>query len=139
MGSVTGDRYLWSRVLLALMSLGFAVVAGIALLGSMMAMGPEGEVPQEGILVPAAVALVGIVLAGFGGLPARIALGVVGLLTVVGGSLFLVQRPPQDWLHSRFEVGFAAMFFAAIALGLTAVIVAIGVSMKPKVGGEVPS
>ena len=135
MESVTDDRYLWSRVLLGLMALGFALLAGLGLLGSMMAMGPENEIPREWILAPALVALIGMVLAGLGGLPAGIASGVLGLVTLAGGSMFLAQRPPQDWLQSRFDVGLAAMLGAAIALGLAAVIVAIRVSMQPRLGG----
>lgn len=119
-------RYVWSRVVLGLMSVGFALVAGVAFLGSMMAMGPEDEVPQVWILVPAAAALLGIVLAALGGLLARFTSGSFGLLMVVCGSWFLAQRPLQDWLQSRFDVGFAVFFCTAIALGLTALILAIG-------------
>lgn len=133
------DRYVWSRVVLGVMSLGFALVAGVAVLGSMVAMDPEDEIPQEWILVPAAAAFVGIALAALGGLLARIASGFFGLLTVVGGSWFLLQRPLQDWLQSRFDVGVAAILWAAIALGASALVLAIGVRWKREVGSEVPS
>jgi hypothetical protein len=143
---VTDDRYLWPRTTLALMSVGFALVAGVAIFGSMMAIDPEDKLPRAFILVPGAMALVGITLAAFGGLLSRIASGVFGLLIVVVGFLIvaeglssLVRRAPQDWLPSHLDLGLGAIVGAAIALGLAAVVASVRVGMKANVGGESPS
>jgi|CXWJ01.1.fsa_nt_gi hypothetical protein len=86
MSSVSDDRYLWSRVLLAALSVVFLGVAGLLALGS-PGIDPEDRSPTTLIAVLAVLALAGMTLAAFGGPAARIACGGYGLLVTAGALL----------------------------------------------------
>ncbi len=106
------------------MSAGAGMLAALEIFGSLMALGPEDEVPPEAILIPAGVAAVGIVLACFVGAWSRWASGVLGVL--YGGAGVQGLNELADWWRgSRSDIATAAIFGSMIALGAVAVAVAI--------------
>ncbi len=84
MSNVADDRYLWSRALLAALSVVFLGAAGLFALGS-PGIDPDDRTPTTLNAVLAVLALAGLALAAFGGLAARIACGGYGLLMTATG------------------------------------------------------
>ncbi len=121
MSSITDDRFLWSRVFLAVLSVGFVVVTALFVLIDMLAFEPEDHVPTPLIATPGVIALVGVVLVGFGGQAAKIAALLYGL-AVSGGVVVVFLRRPGVWGGDPLV---AVLLVAAAVVGIAAMVVAL--------------
>jgi hypothetical protein len=119
--SVTDDRFLWSRVFLAVLSVGFVVATARLVLIDMLAFEPEDHLPTAVIATPAVIALVGIVLVGLGGQAARIAAALYGL-AVSGGVAVMLLRHPGVWGSDPLV---AVLLGGAAVVGMAAMVVAV--------------
>jgi peptidoglycan/LPS O-acetylase OafA/YrhL len=119
--SVTDDRFLWSRVSLAVLSVGFVVVTARLVLIDMLAFEPEDHLPTAVIATPAVIALVGIALAGFGGQPARIAAVLYGLVVSGGVAVTFLRHPGMSGSSPLVGV----LLMVAGVAGIAAMVVAL--------------
>lgn len=117
-----------------LMSVGGGMLAALMVFGSLMALGPEDEVPPEWILIPAGLAALGIAMAAFGGAWSRWASGLMGTLYVTAGAGTLASERLQLWLSSRAHIATAVALCVITALGATAIVLAIRVARTSQAG-----
>jgi len=133
MRSAEHDRVWWSRVLLAVLSFGFAIAAGAGLLAAGMAIDPEDEVPRVWVIAPGVVALVGFIGAGagagagagVGGLAARIGSALLGLGTAAGGLWFLAETLSDGLPTTHAIIQFYLLLVVVVAVGLATAVVAL--------------
>ena len=119
MSSVTDDRFLWSRVLLGVLSVGSVVVSVLLVTIDLVMIERGFRIPAGVSATPAVMAVVGIVLAGVGGPASRIAAGLYGLVAGAGAAIVAVLHPG---LAGRPLV--AAVLLGVTAIGSAAIIVA---------------
>lgn len=119
------NEHLGSRLLLAVISMGFLGLGCLALVGDMMAMGPEDRAPKGGIACLLGIALCGFVLAALGGHVARLASGAMGAVVAAGVVWLIVQAAPSNGQLSRFEFVMLVGAVCVAAMGVSAVVVAL--------------
>lgn len=120
MSSVTDDRFLWPRVFLAVLSVGFVVVTAYLVFLDLPALDPEEHLPTMLIATPAAISVVGLGLAALGGQASRIVAALYGLV-VSGGVAILLWRNPWVWRSAPLM---AVLLVGAAAFGLAAMVIA---------------
>lgn len=120
MPTVTDDRYLWPRVLLAVLSVGFLVVAADIVLSGLFA-DPSVRPSIAVLALVGLAALGGLVLATLGGVVAWAASGLYGVL-VAGGVIVVLCRHADVWLS---EPLIGAILLAAVGVGVTGVVIAL--------------
>ncbi|PKQ22553.1 MAG: hypothetical protein CVT65_12725 [Actinobacteria bacterium HGW-Actinobacteria-5] len=120
MSSVTDDRFLWSRVLLGVASVGSVVVSVLLFTIDLVMIEQGFRIPAVVSTTPAVMAVAGIVLAGVGGPASRIATGLYGFVAGAGAAIVAALRPD---LAGRPLV--AAALLGATAIGSAAIIVAL--------------
>ena len=114
----------WTRGLLILMSVGVAMLTVLGALGSMVSMDPQDTVSVAAIVVPAGVAVVGILLACIGGSWSRWASGLFGTLYCATGVLNLASLS-EWWTGSRLDLAVAAALCAITTVGWSAIVLAV--------------
>lgn len=119
------DDFVWSRLFLAVMAVGFLAVAGFSLLASSFALDPEDEVPPLAILAPAGIAACALGLAALGGRVARTVSAVLGAFVVVASTWILAGAEASEWFSGRLAIALFAGLVGLAAVGLAAVVVAV--------------
>lgn len=129
MAAARDEEFVLSRILLALISVGFLGVATLALVAAVLAFDPEDRVPDVAILTPAGIAVCGLALAAIGGRVASAVSGVLGAVFAAAAVWELAQGGPSEWFDSRFSVVFFSVLIGAVTVGAAAVVLAVrGVS-----------
>lgn len=133
MSSVTDDRFLWSRVLLGVLSVGSVMASVLPFVTIDLVMIERGfRIPAAVSATPAVMAVVGIVLAGVGGPASRITAGLYGLVAGAGAAIAAALHPGR--LAGRPLV--AAALLGVTAIGSAAMIVALREGGLRRVSGR---